>query len=310
MDWLPNKKHALIVNTWNDFPEQNACDVDAFPAQALQAYYVLKDKGYNDDDICLIVYHANDSFVDFNGDDVNDLTNATIDTEDNLVTKEVLKSAMENLTHNVGQYDEVTVYLAGHGLNISDNLSALSFEKGGYVTQNEFAEWLDKLYCKRILILLDFCYSGTFGSFLEKPGRSIVCAAEDNKIAWNYWDWGETLNETNKAIFGPAGSAFFHPFWKKFGEGATLRESFEHGWMECYRWGLIDPDSKTVTHSQNPQISTIKRDMFENLVFSFPGGSGWFLIALTTVMFAEVVIAAAAAGTLRARDQECLVFLS
>jgi len=118
------------------------------------------------------------------------------------------------------------------------------------------------------VILLDFCYSGNFGSVLNKPSRVIVTSTEDNKISWYYWSW--RLDETDKEIFGSSGSTFFHPFWEKIKEGATLQEAYQYGKEKCLRWSYIDPKSKNVTQNQDPQMYTQNRTIWEEFVYFYP----------------------------------------
>ena len=278
-------KYALIVNTWNDFPEKKSYDVDAMPSQALQAYFVLKSLGYTDSNIILMVCHSGDDFVDVDGDGENDLLKAVIDLEDDSVTKESLRKALEDLSKLAGQYDEVLIYLIGHGLILTDGQAALSFENNDTLTEAELGEWLDRFYCRRMIILLDFCFSGNFADSLIKPGRIIVCSSEDNKISWCYWNWSSKLNSTLKEIFGSSGSAFFHPFWKKLGEGATLEEAFEYGKQQLVHWGYIDPKSKDVVQAQNPRLFIIERSFVEEFLHYFPGGPLGLTIALVLLMF-------------------------
>ena len=292
------RRLALIVNTWNDFPSENTTDVDAMPAQALQAYFALRSIGFSDEDVYLMLYHPNQSLIDVDGDGSNDLEQATIDND--VVDMANLGAALENLASNLTQYDEAIVYVVGHGYNMSESSSAFSFENGDLVTETEFDRWLDLIECKHLTILLDFCYSGDFAGSLKDTGRLIVSAAEDGKESWYYWDWARLLNTTNKAVYGNSGSAFFHPFWKKFGEGTTIEDAYDYGKGECVRWGSIDTRNaraKNVTQIQNPQIYSIYRTDLEKFVFFFPGGSSVYYVALLILSFYELVIIAAAVVT-------------
>jgi hypothetical protein len=294
----PGRRFALIVNTWNDFPNENATDVGAMPAQALQAYFALKNRGFSDEDIYLMLYHPNQSFIDVEGNGLNDLARAHVDDAE--VTKENLRIALDALAGNVTQYDEAIVYVVGHGDNMSGSSSAFSFESGDIVTGNEFGTWLNHYKCKQLTILLDFCFSGNFAKPLEDSGRSIVSAAEDDKESWYYWNWGGQLNTTDKAIYGNSGSAFFHPFWKKFSEGATIEEAFNYGREECIRWGDTDntnPRARNVVQVQNAQIFSINRTVFENFVYFFPGGQPVWWSAVLILSFYETIIISATLAT-------------
>lgn len=278
--------HILIVNTWNDFPKKNEYNVDAMPAQALYAYTILKEQGYNDSEINLLVYSTDDGLIDFNGDGIDDLSKAIIDS--NWIDKENLTAAITRLGNISGQNDEIIIYIISHGQLINGDLPAFSFEKGDHMSSIEFSSLIDSIVCKRMVIYLDFCYSGAFSKSISKPGRLIICSAEDNKEAWFYWNWH--LNETERAIFGSSGSAFFHPFWKKLSEGATLNDAFEYGRQQCLRWGFIDTDSRNMTQNQNPQMLNIERNIIDKFIFFFPGGFSVFMILTAFVIFSVMVL--------------------
>jgi len=295
------RQHFLIVNTWNDFPGENATDVEAMPAQALQAYFVLKSKGCQDNQIDLMLYHCNEDSVDIDGNGTNDLPRASIDAENDVVNKGNLEAAIKRLGNIAGQYDEVTIYIIAHGQIVGGGSSAFSFENSNLVTSEEFNRWLNGINCKRLMIFLDFCYSGNFAKSLERPGRLIVSASEDVQEAWFYWDWARSLNDTNTAIFGNSGSAFFHPFWKKLDEGESIEQAFEYGKQECYRWGFIDGKSKNVTQAQNPQMYFKEMDPLEKFIFFFPGGPSTWLVATVLLAFIETAIIVAALTSIRTR---------
>jgi len=247
-------RFALIINTSDDFACANAYNVDSFPAQSLQAYWILKDLGYSDDKIILMLYHVNDDFIDVDCDGHNDLQGAIIDVENEDVTKERLHEEMRNLATIIGPNDELMVYLVDHGEYYSKTSAYLVFEVGESLTEEEFAEWLNEIRCEEIVVLLDFCHSGNFASSLIEPRRIIVASAADNNEAGYYWEAGNRLSESNKEIFGNAGSVFFHPFWKRIGEGGTIEEAYEYGKEQMHRWAIIDPKNSYTVESQDPQM--------------------------------------------------------
>jgi len=61
-------------------PPPSNTDTDGFPAQALQVYWVLKNQGYTDDNIFLMLYHTNDTIIDIDANDpfTNDLNRSGI----------------------------------------------------------------------------------------------------------------------------------------------------------------------------------------------------------------------------------------
>lgn len=288
---ISGRQLFVIANTWNDFPRENVIDVDAMPAQALQAYLVLKDRGFTDSQIELMLYHPNNTLIDVDGDGANDLIAAMIDSEDYLVTKETLGASIDELLKGAGKNDEVTIYIVAHGELVGGSVG-FSFESGYTVTSKEFEGWLTNSTCKCLNIFLDFCYSGSFARSLVKAGRLIIYAAEDNKEGWFYWNWRDDLNETDRATFGNSGSAFFHPFWKKFSEGSTVYEALQYGKEQCLRWGSIDSNSSSMTQVQNPGIYAQQRSFWEDFMFYYPGGSDIFVVSTILLAIVESIIIA------------------
>jgi hypothetical protein len=286
---ISGRQLVVIANTWNDFPKENATDVDAMPAQALQAYLVLKNGGFTDSQIELMLYHPNNTLIDVDGDGTNDLIGAMIDSENYLVTKETLRASIDELLKEAGKNDEVTIYIVAHGELVGGSVG-FSFESGYTVTSKEFEGWFTNSTCKRLNIFLDFCYSGNFARSLAKAGRRVIYAAEDSREEWFYWSWRDLLNETDRATFGNSGSAFFHPFWKKFSEGSTVYEALQYGKEQCLRWGSIDSKSRSMTQVQNPGIYTQERSFWEDFVFHYPGGSGTLVVSTILLAFVETII--------------------
>jgi len=235
----PTERHAVICNTGNDFPDYYLEEVDSFPAQSIQAYLALKKLGYQDDQITLMVYHTNDDLVDVDGDNNNDLGKAVIDYENSAVTKENLRTELMRMASTAGGDSEVVIYIVGHGGYAEGNV-VFAFEEGTHVSYEELISWLEGLRSNRVVLLLDFCYSGGFlGSKFPFTGTYITSASDGN-VALFYWNW-VNLTAADKAIFGASGSVFFHPFWNKVAEGRSLREAYDYARAQLLRWADIDP---------------------------------------------------------------------
>lgn len=245
--------YALLVNTWDDFPESNATDVPAMPSQILQAYYTLKNLGYDDTRITLLLYHSSQDFIDFNSDGLNDLNQAIIDVENNAINKTRLSQELSRITSLLnGTAEQMIIYVVGHG-SLGPPSSYLTFENGDSLSCNEFAEWLGNFSCAQTVFLLDFCYSGNFANALvDKPNRLIVTSSDSIHESWYYWNWN--LNSSDRVVYGSSGSAFFHPFWKRLDEGATIQGAFSYAREMCLHWGDIDSEGKNIATTQNPQI--------------------------------------------------------
>jgi hypothetical protein len=278
-----SENYALIMNTWNDFPEDYHYNGDSFPGQALQAYFVLKEKGYNDDKIFLLVYHSGDNFIDFDYDFNNDLNNAVIDVDNEEVNKTRFIHVLDYLSNIITVKDNFLIYLTGHGKYDEKGISSISFENGDLITQVELGSLLDKIMCNKMIILLDFCYSGDFNVTLNKPGRTLITASANNVKSWFYWDWGRYLSPDNKRIFGDSGSAFFHPFWLKWNENTSIEDAYLYGNEQHVKWVDIFEESRDIIEVQKPQFFIKKRSFLDKFIFFYPGGQlfaflGAFLI--------------------------------
>jgi hypothetical protein len=232
-------RQALIINTWNDFPDHALKEVDTFPAQALQAYRALKNVGYTDDEITLMVYHTGDDFIDGDGDGVNDLDLAVIDYENDKVNLKSLKEELTRIAFYSDESTEVVIYVVSHGA-YSGYDNAFSFEDGSRISSSEFFSLLAPIKSANVFLFLDFCYSGGFvgGNY---PFKGVyIWAASENNLDLFYWNF-KIMPQAEKVIFGEDGSVFFHPFWKAIKEGSGVTDAFEYGRSQLLRWQRVDP---------------------------------------------------------------------
>lgn len=254
-----SERHALICNTGNDFPDYYLENVDSFPAQSIQAYLTLKQLGYQDSEITLMVYHTGDDFVDVYGNNSNTLSKAVIDYENDAVTKDNLKKELMKLASTAGSDSEVVIYIVGHGSHV-EGKPVFAFEDGTYASYDELVGWLKGLRSNKVILLLDFCYSGSFlGNSYPFAGTYITSASGGN-IALFYWNWFNLTNP-DTAIFGASGSVFFHPFWNMVAEGKSLREAYDYAKVQLLHWAEIDPTmyrdfrvARDVVRRQQPVI--------------------------------------------------------
>lgn len=255
---------ALICVSANDMGIGDIYpDRDCFPAQGLQAYYALKNIGYDDDHIILMLWHDDESTApaydcepgdDDDGVDeyisIYDGTNnwlngpdglpgnsddPVIDVENINVTKGTLQEQIANLSTMVTPDDQVLFYFVNHGRKYgTPQKSHIYFEDdtngtaGQYLDADTLDLWLDQIYCKRMSILIDMCRAGAFinssTNFTEEPNRVIIGASSDiNNIAHAWFN-------ANSLHF--AGSWFFHPFWKRINAEYTIKRAYEYALEE------------------------------------------------------------------------------
>jgi hypothetical protein len=263
-----SERHDVICNTGNDFPDYSLENVDSFPARSLQAYFALKKLGYQDSEITLMLYHTGDDFVDAYGNNSNDLSKAVIDYENDAVTKDNLRKELMKLASNAGRDSEVVIYIIGHG-GYTEGIPVFAFEEGTHVSYDELIGWLEGLKSNRVILLLDFCYSGSFLGGRYPFTGTYITSTSDGNIALFYWNW-YNLTNTDTAIFGASGSVFFHPFWNEVAEGKSLREAYDYAKVQLLHWADIDPTiyrdfraARDVVKRQQPVMYVKEADIID-----------------------------------------------
>ncbi len=244
-----------------DPPPDGKINSDGFPAQALQVYWILKDNGYTDDNIFLMLYHTGDDVIDIDAADIytNDLNRsgvlAGIDVENDDVNASRFKQELD--VFNPGSFasslrakDQLIIFMTDHGSNavLPDKNATFHFEAdNSYINETEFYDLVKEIPCTRMLICVDCCFSGNFLNENSNIGQSwynlpncILISAASNVLSW-YW-----IN--NKNPDGFAGSWFFHPFWEQLDLNQTL--------LSAYNFALgFNPSinfPKSVAIIQNP----------------------------------------------------------
>ncbi|MHA1872048.1 MAG: C13 family peptidase [Promethearchaeota archaeon] len=242
----------------NPPPPPGGIDSDGFPAQALQAYYVLKDHGYTDDNILLMLYHQNDSVIDIDAFDgvANDLLNATIDIENNDVNAsrllyELNVSNNNSFASEIMLNDQLIIYLIDHGSNQFNTTKNATFHfeaDNSYIHEYQFFDLVSKINCWRLQIMADFCFSGNFinknssiGGSLYDLKNTLFISAAANTFSW-YW-----INNGNPDGF--AGSWFFHNYWAQL----DLNKSVINAYNFAVNWVPAN-HFKTLGAIQGPQF--------------------------------------------------------
>ncbi|MFX1552166.1 MAG: C13 family peptidase [Promethearchaeota archaeon] len=220
-------------------PPPNNQDSDGFPAQALQVYWILKDHGYTDDNIFLMLYHTGDDIIDIDASDgiPNDLNRsgiiADIDVENDNVNASRFKSELNvsisgSFASSIRAKDQLVIYIVDHGSNkiLSDGNATFHFEADdSYITEIEFFNLVREINCRRMLINVDICFSGNFlnqdsnigSSWYDIPNSLLITSTTDILS----WYWKDNINAD-----GFAGSLFFHHFWNELNQNETIENAF------------------------------------------------------------------------------------
>ena len=251
-----DSRKAIILGSANDFSESDIwADSDGFPAQALQVYWILKNHGYTDDNIFLMLYHTNDPIIDIYANDgiANNLAGAIIDVENNDVNisrfkRELNVSISGSFSSNIQLNDQLIIFMVGHGNNsLEDGNATFYFESdNSSISEFEFYDLVKKIDCQRMMINVDSCFSGNFLNQNESIGQSwydlpncLFISASANNNSW-YWV-GNNYGD------GWAGSFFFHPFWDYLNQGETIGAAFNQS-LDFIPWGY----TISVKIKQNP----------------------------------------------------------
>jgi len=220
-------------------PPPPGLNSDGFPAQALQAYWVLKNHGYSNDDIFLMLYYKNDAdgiididFFDGIPDDLN-RPGIEIDVENDDVNASRFKQELNvsisgSFASNIKSKDQLIIYMVDHGSNamLGDGNATFHFEAdNSWIDEFEFYDLVKEIDCERMLICIDCCFSGNFLNENQNIGQSwydlpncIFISASSNLLAW-YWIG-------NKNPDGFAGSWFFHPFWQRLDQNYSIGATY------------------------------------------------------------------------------------
>ena len=247
-----------VTNPINPIPPPGSIDADGFPAQALQVYWILKNNGYSDKDIFLMLYHKNDAVIDIYADDgiLNDLTGASIDVENDDVNatrfkRELNVSISGSFASSLKPKDQLIIYMVDHGSNKIEGGGNATFHfeaDNSYISETEFFNLVKQINCEQMLINIDACFSGNFlnrdsnmGASWYNIPNSILISSTTDQFSWY---WRDNTNED-----GFAGSWFFHIFWDQLNESQTIEEAFEYA--ESY---IPAGQALSITQIQNPLL--------------------------------------------------------
>jgi len=243
-------------------PIPSNTDTDGFPAQALQVYWILKNRGYTDDNIYLLLYHTNDPIIDIYANDLftNDLNRsgivAEIDIENDDVNATRFKRELDvsisgSFASSIKSNDHLIIFITDHGSNkvLSDGNATFHFEADdSYITELEFYNLVNQINCARMLINIDICFSGNFLNENANIGlswynipNSILITSTTDILSWY---WRDNNNADNFA-----GSWFFHQFWEQINQSQTVGDAF----INAINF-LPSGQLKTINQIQSPLI--------------------------------------------------------
>ncbi len=265
----------IVTNRWAlifvaaDGTPQNL--IPGMPAQGLQAYFVLRyHHNIPDNRIFFALWHDNINRVSFDrrqpnqnafgGRDFNVATpgdNPVIDCDHNrrynnqnfgsmrAVLQQMIMD-LANAINNAGEQQnaEVLIYLVGHGASNPPQFNQFQFQSDDTpvtrqaVTPQQLNQWLNQIQCRKMVILLDFCYSGGFINALMANNRIIVTSTDQRSLA----------------LFPAAGNncgwSFFNRFWREIDANQPIQVAFNRALADP----IVQGNRRGWRNIQNPQI--------------------------------------------------------
>lgn len=180
-----------------------------------------------------------------------------------------LKKLKEKIKDENKDKTEVTIYLTDHGFEWKDmdehyfsfdDSFDKSLKKVGQIwdrrlSSKELADNLSKIECKKMLIYLDFCYSGGFVNDLkhmdENGKERIIITATDA--------------ETTGMFGSNSGSRFFTPFWNNLKSGKKIKDAFDNAKDTCRSLcGGRDQKPQVEYYPDNKKTNLEKYNQFKN----------------------------------------------
>ncbi|MHA2390564.1 MAG: C13 family peptidase [Promethearchaeota archaeon] len=225
-----------VTNPINPIPPPGKMNTDGFAAQALQVYWILRNQGYTDDNILLMLYYKDDVDGKIYIDGITDVLNgAVIDIANDSVNASRFKKELDvfdpdSFASNITVRDQLIIYMVDHGSNkiLGDGNATFHFEAdNSYINESEFITLVDQINCNRMMINIDSCFSGNFlnensnigQSWYDLPNAILITSTTD-RFSW-YW------RDSNNAD-GFAGSWFFHQFWDQLSQNQTIEAAFNY----------------------------------------------------------------------------------
>ncbi|NLG16323.1 MAG: choice-of-anchor D domain-containing protein [Fibrobacter sp.] len=195
------------------------------------AYQKLLDRGFSNEQIHYMNPVGWQSLKDpFTDSKIVDNTTVTLDALRKFMLSNEVKNDVKNSV-------PLIVYLLGHGSSALNN-GRFYLNKTEYLTPDTLAEWLDSYgdlpSSAQVILILDFCYSGSFQSKLRT-------SVEQNRVVI-------TSSDAANAAYFNMGKCFSWNIWNDVYRGKDLAEAFR----DALNWSDA---SAPGTNKANPQIN-------------------------------------------------------
>ncbi|MBU1201424.1 MAG: C13 family peptidase [Nanoarchaeota archaeon] len=187
-------KDGFIDSTWVGGGTKNT-----YLISTANIYESLKKQGYKDENITIVYF---DGKADYNETKDSTLIKKFEEEKGEEIKaeksgKKNLKSKLDLLSKKASLEDEVLIYITGHGYkNYVSNefhfeLPTTNENLPGYyekISPTELTSLIDQIPAKNKTVVLDFCYSGKFGSELYKQGINTFTATDSTTVSMNSRD--------------------------------------------------------------------------------------------------------------------------
>jgi len=166
-----------------------------------KAYTTLLKQGFSKDQVC---YLSNELEYDADG-------NGVFDDVDKIATNINFEEAIKNWA------DDATfllIYVISHG-----HFRKFETNETEDIYADVLSKWLDayQMEDRTVVLIFDFCYSGSFLSVLKASNRIVLCSASEN----------EEANFSGTAINRPEVS-YSYSFWNNICDGNNIYDSHKN----------------------------------------------------------------------------------
>ena len=162
---------------WNDCSFIYSTLVDVFNFQDSNIKCLISDGTSSNVDRRIGYYSYDSSPLDLDGDSDNDI--------DYAATKSNITTVFNSLSSVIGGDDHLFIFITDHGTQESgQDVRIILWGEGEYITDDEFADEVDKINAAQISLVMGQCYSGGLIDDLAASDRVIATACDYDEVSY------------------------------------------------------------------------------------------------------------------------------
>jgi hypothetical protein len=162
---------------WNDCAFIYSTLVNIYSFQDSHIKCLIADGTSSSTDRRIGYYSYDSSPLDLDGDSDNDI--------DYAATKSNITTVFNSLSSVIGGDDHLFIFITDHGTQESgQDVRIILWGEGEYITDNEFADEVDKINAAQISVVMGQCYSGGMIDDLAATDRVIATACDYDEVSY------------------------------------------------------------------------------------------------------------------------------